>query len=85
MKAANVPQQEEQKSDIKVNRVWCPSTWWWKQFVPLTTIQNVSMPKSSKNGMNMSGTKISGQVGRRLIVIKNIPQHCCSAIDEKPA
>ena len=52
---------------------------------PIDYIQNFSMPKSSKNGMNTCGTEISSQVGRWVIMIENIPQHHCSTIDEKSA
>ena len=59
-----------------------PSSW-WKQVFPLTPVKNFPTLKFNKNGI--VGMEVTSQVGRGVISVKNIPQYCCSTIDEKSA
>ena len=50
---------------------------------PLVAIKYSSTQKVVKNGV--IEIEIRSQIGRWVVVIKNIPQYGCSTIDEKPA
>ena len=78
----NCGQKKIKESDVKSVGVWSDSTR-WKQFVPLFRSKDSFTTEFVQ--IRVMGIESSSQLSRGVVAIKNSPENCCSAVDEKPA